>query len=230
MEERCIQFHEDAMRAYGLDEEGGTTSTTSTKKINVSKQVATLRKFLHNNQHQRFPDKATIRLFATIQIYTSSTSVPKEKTTTSAVLTDDDKEALLEDALKMPFTVFGTKQKKTFLKRLEEVRSRRQDTDTTLMLTTTKVWSVIDIQSTHNDTDNDTVTTMLTLMKLSDDNDNNNNNNNNTEDDGTIQVALPSGQLGQKIQTAFAESDETIDVYLQKDTQSQHYTVVDLVE
>ena len=97
LEDRCVSFHEAAM---GTGKSKGAT-----------KEIATLRRFLHKNQNQRFTDKATARLFDTIQIYATDKN-----------LVTDDREGLLEDGLKMPFTVFATKQKKTMLKWIEEVR------------------------------------------------------------------------------------------------------------
>ena len=81
------------------------------------KEIATLRKFLHKNQDQRFTDKGVSRLFDTIQIY-----VHKDDGNAPAV-DNDLKAELLEDALKMPFTVFSTKQKKSMIKWLEMTRS-----------------------------------------------------------------------------------------------------------
>ena len=92
LDDRCHQFHEAAL---------GTG-----KSKGAVKEVATLRKFLHKNQNQRFTDRGVSRLFDTIQIY-----VNKED------LDNEAKEALLEDSLKMPFTVFSTKQKKIMIKR-----------------------------------------------------------------------------------------------------------------
>ena len=99
LEDRCVSFHDAAL---------GTG-----KSKGAAKEIATLRRFLHKNQNQRFTDKATARLFDTIQIYVSKTDS----------ISRDDKEGLLEDALKMPFTVFGTKQKKVMLKWIEDLRA-----------------------------------------------------------------------------------------------------------
>jgi hypothetical protein len=100
LDDRCQQFHEAAL---------GTG-----KSKPAAREIATLRKFLHRNQDQRFSDKATARLFDTIQVYV----VQK----TSDEVDVDLKEGLLEDSLKMPFTVFSTKQKQKMLKWLEDVR------------------------------------------------------------------------------------------------------------
>ena len=110
LEDRCVQFHEAAM---------GTG-----KSKGPAKEIATLRKFLHKNQTQRFTDKATSRLFDTIQIYAIGSNTKKEEAVaaTPVIVSLEDREGLLEDALKMPFTVFTTKQKKTMLKWIEEIR------------------------------------------------------------------------------------------------------------
>jgi hypothetical protein len=97
LEQRCQQFHEAAL---GVSKSKGPP-----------KEVATLRKFLHKNQDQRFTDKGVSRLFDTIQLYVHKESLDLES-----------KEGLLEDALKMPFTVFTTKQKKSMIKWLEALR------------------------------------------------------------------------------------------------------------
>ena len=109
------------------------------KSKGATKEIATLRRFLHKNQNQRFTDKATARIFDTIQIYATDKN-----------LSTDDREGLLEDALKMPFTVFSTKQKKTMLKWIEEVRggtsrSNVGKTDTATNVSTV-VLSIMDIE------------------------------------------------------------------------------------
>mmetsp|Transcript_2810 Transcript_2810/g.7879 ORF Transcript_2810/g.7879 Transcript_2810/m.7879 type:complete len:189 (+) Transcript_2810:50-616(+) len=97
LDQRCQQFHEAAL---------GTG-----KSKGAVKEIATLRKFLHKNQSQTFTDRSVKRLFDTIQIYWKSETVDR-----------DTKEALLEDALKMPFSLFSAKQKNSMLKGLEELR------------------------------------------------------------------------------------------------------------
>jgi hypothetical protein len=97
LESRCLQFHEVAC--------------TGSKP--PAKEIATLRKFLHKNQQQRFTDKAVARLFDTIHLYAGKQDV-----------SSDLKESLLEDALKLPHTVFSTKQKMKMLKMLEDLRGK----------------------------------------------------------------------------------------------------------
>mmetsp|Transcript_18141 Transcript_18141/g.43875 ORF Transcript_18141/g.43875 Transcript_18141/m.43875 type:complete len:197 (-) Transcript_18141:37-627(-) len=100
LDDRCQQFHEAAL---------GTGKSKAPPK-----EIATLRKFLHKNQDQRFSDKATARLFDTIQVYVVQKA--------SEEVSVDLKEGLLEDSLKMPFTVFSTKQKQKMIKWLEDLR------------------------------------------------------------------------------------------------------------
>lgn len=127
-EHRCQQFHDVAMGIVKV-------------KGSILKEITTLRKFLHNNQDYRFTDKAVSRLYDTMQIYccgsTSSNSndtlvfsdnkneTDNKKKTTIMMIDDEIKESLLEDALKMPFSVFNTKQKQKMLKWLEDIRKKR---------------------------------------------------------------------------------------------------------
>lgn len=104
LEERCQQFHEVAVKLTNNDQSVTTNSKNTIKEINK------LVKFLHKNQNQdRFTEKARSRLVDTIALYRAY--VPHSIT-------------LLEDALKMPYTVFSTKQKKTLLKWLEEIKGK----------------------------------------------------------------------------------------------------------
>ena len=101
LDDRCQQFHEAAL---------GTGKSKA-----PAREIATLRKFLHKNQDQRFSDKATARLFDTIQVYVIQKPSGED-------ISVDLKEGLLEDSLKMPFTVFSTKQKQKMIKWLEDLR------------------------------------------------------------------------------------------------------------
>jgi hypothetical protein len=125
LDQRCQQFHDVAM---GLTKSKG----------GVKKEMMTLRRFLHNNQEQRFTEKAISRLYDTIQIYCcygsitngnstalSSLTAPGNGVVVTVVVEDEWKEELLEDALKMPFTMFNTKQKQKMIKWLEEIRKNR---------------------------------------------------------------------------------------------------------
>lgn len=168
LEDRCVTFHEAAM---------GTG-----KSKGPVKEIATLRKFLHKNQTQRFTDKATSRLFDTIQIYATNKGGEMQ-------LSLEDREGLLEDALKMPFTVFTTKQKKTMLKWIEEIRGagggdgKEKDSKTSLIK-----FSVIDLDGGK-----------LSLMQ---------------EDTGETyeDIPLPAGDLGSEIQKAFETTEDAVDV------------------
>lgn len=182
LEDRCTQFHEAAM---------GTG-----KSKGPAKEIATLRKFLHKNQTQRFTDKAASRLFDTIQIYCTDKSKEGDNNQAASannnVPTIEDREGLLEDALKMPFTVFTTKQKKTMLKWIEDIRGKgggNGQGDSYSSSPLVKL-TVIDVDSDLK---------CLSLMQ---------------EDTGDTYeyVSLPSGELGEQIQKAFESTDEALDV------------------
>jgi Eukaryotic elongation factor 5A hypusine, DNA-binding OB fold len=177
LEDRCVQFHEAAM---------GTG-----KSKGPAKEIATLRNFLHKNQTQRFTDKATSRLFDTIQIY--CTGGTKKGASQSYIVALEDREGLLEDALKMPFTVFATKQKKAMLKWIEDLRGETNKdggTGIAISKSTTIKLSVIDLDIDQQ---------KLSLMKV---------DSGETYDD----VLLPSGDVGLQIQKAFEASDDAVDV------------------
>jgi len=93
--ERVTHFFEDAQK---LKTEGPTPK--------VAKEIAKLQKFLFNNQNYRFTERDQSHLFSTVEIYVS---VYLKATDTTPIF------ALLEDCLKMPFTVFTTKHKNKFL-------------------------------------------------------------------------------------------------------------------
>ncbi len=153
------QFHEAAL---GLGKSKG-----------AAKEIATLRKFLYRNQTQRFSDKASARLIDAIVIYAHH----------------EDGEGLLDDALKMPFTVFSTKQKSKMLKWMEE--RKKQDSngdDTTASKSKLISFSVINVQDNK-----------ASLM-------------NGETCESYEDVLLPEGELCDAIQKAFAASDEALDV------------------
>ena len=185
LEDRCVSFHEAAM---------GTG-----KSKGAPKEIATLRRFLHKNQNQRFTDKAKARIFGTIEIYATN------KTLSSL----DDREGLLEDALKMPFTVFTTKQKKTMLKWIEEVRGSGATSSSSGAVTSTTKPTILSIMDIDND--NDTVH----LMTLT--------------GDETFEVTLSrlSPALRLELQTAFDATQESLEV--QAIVQGQDGTAVEIV-
>jgi Eukaryotic elongation factor 5A hypusine, DNA-binding OB fold len=166
LDDRCQQFHEAAL---------GTG-----KSKGAVKEVTTLRKFLHKNQSQRFTDKGVNRLFDTIQLYVNKDDVDKEI-----------KEGLLEDSLKMPFTVFSTKQKKIMINWLEDLRGTQQrstsagdnnDKQDTYIL------SVIELENG-----------ILTLMY---------------DDTGDTfeNIPLPKGEMGDAIRKGFEDSESCVAV------------------
>jgi hypothetical protein len=162
LEERCLQFHEAAL------------GTGKTKE--PSKEIATLRKFLHKNQTQRFSDKATSRVFDTIQVYCSHKEV-----------SPDEQEALLEDALKMPFTVFTTKQKKTMLKWINDIRGNK----TRESASTTKVLVKLTVIDANE--------TAICLF--------------NEETGDTYEdLSLPDGVLRKTLLQAFKNTEDAVDV------------------
>lgn len=136
LDQRCQLFHEAA------------AGSGSGKSKGPVKEIATLRKFLHKNQDQRFTDKAVSRLFDTVQIYVTNHNDD---------VSVEMKEGLLEDCLKLPFNVFTTKQKQKMIKWLEDLRgggggdggtsatADGQDSDTTVVIA---VLSVIDVSET----------------------------------------------------------------------------------
>ncbi|KAG2485104.1 hypothetical protein HYH03_016095 [Edaphochlamys debaryana] len=100
MDERCAQFQADAARP---------------RDARTAKEVEKLRKFLFKNQEYRFTERAQTHLFGAVQAHISSHASLSEEEREPALL-------LVEDALKMPFTVFTTSHKKTFLKHLERLK------------------------------------------------------------------------------------------------------------
>lgn len=174
LEGRCNQFHEAALG--------------SGKTKGAAKEIATLRKFLHKNQTQRFTDKAAAHLFDTISIYASH----------------EDGEALLEDALKMPFTVFSTKQKSKMLKWIEERRGGRSEATTDPSSTKARavILTVMDIDGTS-----------VSLM-------------NSETGDAYENVQISDSKLLESIQTAFDTTDDVVDV--KATVQNETVTVLDL--
>lgn len=181
LEDRCTSFH-DAARGTG-------------KSKGPEREMATLRRFLHKNQNQRFTDKATARIFDTIQIYA-----------TDKQLSTDDREGLLEDALKMPFTVFSTKQKKTMLKWIEEVRGGGGTLGGGGQTSTAAVAAAAARTSNRN------ATTVLSIMDI-------------CAKDDTVHLMTPSGDetfevtlssltpaLRRELQNAFDAIEESLEV------------------
>ena len=162
LEDRCAQFHEAA--------------TGTGKSKGAAKEMATLRRFLYKNQSQRFSDKAAARLFDTISIYANDKK-------------EEGAEELLEDALKMPFTVFSTRQKSKMMKWMEALRG-----ETAASLTGTEdappiVLTVTDVM------DDKTVSLM------------------NTETgDSWENIAVENSAVFTAIQSAFQSTDDAVDI------------------
>uniref|UniRef100_A0A7S0YMH1 Translation elongation factor IF5A C-terminal domain-containing protein n=1 Tax=Polytomella parva TaxID=51329 RepID=A0A7S0YMH1_9CHLO len=98
MEDRVLQFQTFALRP---------------KDSRTRKDIEKLRQFLQKNQEYRFTERDQSHLFCAIQTYYSAFQYDNDE--------DNPVLPLLEDALKMPFTVFTTNQKKSFLKWLSKV-------------------------------------------------------------------------------------------------------------
>jgi hypothetical protein len=98
IEARVEQFHTDAQRP--LDNK-------------TEKDVSKLQKFLFRNQEYRFTEREQSHLFQAVQLY-----VTKYSESTAEV---NPAQLLLEDALKMPFTVFTTSHKKSMLKWMDKL-------------------------------------------------------------------------------------------------------------
>jgi Eukaryotic elongation factor 5A hypusine, DNA-binding OB fold len=163
LEQRCQLFHDAAL---GVGRSKGEI-----------REIGTLRKFMHNNQGQRFTDKGVSRLFDTIQIYVHKEGLDKSV-----------REGLVEDALKMPFTVFSTKQKKSMLKWLEALRGSTAlvSQDSVKVAASTQLVSLIDL-----------VDNKMSLMDTE---------TGDTYDD----VPLPTGELGTAIAKAFDDTESAV--------------------
>lgn len=106
MEERVKQFYTEA--SVGLSKK-------------TPKEITTLRKFMFKNQEHRFTDSQKGKLYDSILIY----SKMYNPTASESPIHD-----LLADALKMPFTVFSTSQKKKLMKLYQDTTSATGSTAT----------------------------------------------------------------------------------------------------
>jgi hypothetical protein len=183
LDDRCQQFHDAAL---------GTS-----KSKGAVKEVATLQKFLFKNQNQRFTDKAVSRVFDTIQLYVNKDDLEK-----------DIKEGLLEDSLKMPFTVFNTKQKKTMIKWLEDLRGAENESRSASYMNDASVTCILSVIEMETD--------YMTLMQ---------------EDTGNTfeNVPIPVGEMGDCIRNAFANTESCVSVQaiIDKDSVGRILQLVD---
>lgn len=92
-EARCLQFLTDAQRP---------------KDNKTVKDIEKLKKFLFKNQEHRFTEREQTHLFQAIQVYANSPHDTNDG--------DHPALSLVDDALKMPFTVFTTSHKKSMLR------------------------------------------------------------------------------------------------------------------
>ncbi|CAG9462948.1 unnamed protein product [Pedinophyceae sp. YPF-701] len=98
IEERCAKFHAAAVG----DGTGASDGLAEKRAAKRPAEIKKLRTFLHKNQNHRFDDKSQTYLFQSVMAHA------KEAPTEGG-------SELLEDALKMPFTVFTTAHKKKML-------------------------------------------------------------------------------------------------------------------
>eukprot|EP00775_Hariotina_reticulata_P002093 gene2093-2411_t len=122
MEARCQQFQTDAQRP---------------RDQKTSKDIDKLKKFLYKNQEYRFSDKEQTYLFQAVQLYAHSyIAVP---------VPDSPAVELVEDALKMPFTVFSTNQKKTMLKLLDKLNGLEEESAAAVSSSSQQQYTVLDV-------------------------------------------------------------------------------------
>jgi hypothetical protein len=97
MEDRVAQFQEAAeKRLAGAP---------------LAREIGTLRKFLYKNQEYRFTDREKTKLFTAVAAHWSNAAAIEPDKTGQSLIS-----GLIDDCLKMPFTVFSTSQKSTMLK------------------------------------------------------------------------------------------------------------------
>lgn len=96
----------------------------------LAKEIQSLRRFLHRNQDHRFTEREKSKLFTAIQVhYSNPAASARGGAATGSDGDDGDSDdslvqGLIEDALKMPFTVFSTTQKQQLLKWLDALQVR----------------------------------------------------------------------------------------------------------
>ena len=78
----------------------------------LAKEIATLRRFLYKNQNHRFTEREKSKLMTALSAHWSNQTAHVTLTPSGEALIY----GLLDDALKMPFTVFSTAQKQQMLK------------------------------------------------------------------------------------------------------------------
>ncbi|KAL6765745.1 hypothetical protein V8C86DRAFT_1822678 [Haematococcus lacustris] len=82
------------------------------------KEMSRLRKFLFKNQEHRFTDSEQGHLFQAVQLHVTAALAAAGGGGVAAAAAL----SLVEDCLKMPFSVFSTSQKKTMLKWLDKLQ------------------------------------------------------------------------------------------------------------
>eukprot|EP01098_Paradermamoeba_levis_P016254 TRINITY_DN866_c0_g1_i1.p1 TRINITY_DN866_c0_g1~~TRINITY_DN866_c0_g1_i1.p1 ORF type:complete len:154 (+),score=34.39 TRINITY_DN866_c0_g1_i1:606-1067(+) len=94
---------------------------------------------MFKNQDYKFTENEKNKLFATVQTYYGLYNKQANKDNTTLVV------ELLDDALKMPFSIFSTKHKKTLLKWHTELSGQDPKTEGTATDATETQCSVIDL-------------------------------------------------------------------------------------
>ncbi|KAG1654931.1 hypothetical protein FOA52_004717 [Chlamydomonas sp. UWO 241] len=108
MEERVTLFMTEAQRLSAAGDAGRS-----------SKEIAKLCKFVFKNQEHRFSDREQSHLFQAVQVHVARAPGVRGAPLASEAEGEQFNSAalgLLEDTLKMPFNVFGTAHKRSFLK------------------------------------------------------------------------------------------------------------------
>ncbi|GLD94375.1 hypothetical protein PINS_up002986 [Pythium insidiosum] len=125
MDARCIKFWDDGQEL--LKSVNGNGSGDASRAIGkMVKELRTISRFLQKNQSQRFSDAAQQKLVDAVASYVTLTKQQQQQATTTvsaeqrAQLADATFQAV-KDGLAMPFSVFGSKQKKRLFKWYNEL-------------------------------------------------------------------------------------------------------------
>ncbi|KAJ0407471.1 hypothetical protein P43SY_005012 [Pythium insidiosum] len=120
MDSRCIKFWEDGQ---ALVKSVGSSDASRVPQLmgKMVKELRTISRFLQKNQSQRFSDNAQQKVVDAIAAYVTFTkqhvpmATPDEKQLAEATF------QAVKDGLAMPFSVFGSKQKKRLFKWYNEL-------------------------------------------------------------------------------------------------------------
>ncbi|KAL6062916.1 eIF-5a domain-containing protein [Balamuthia mandrillaris] len=192
MDKRVQQFHTDALKG---------------KHAKTPKEIATLRRFLFKNQNHRFGENEKTRLFSAVQTYYSmyqSSSAPSAAAKKEDSGGENPVVGLLEDALKMPFTVFSTKHKKTMLKWYTELTGKQlsiEDDEGESVLSSSSAASFTEVKWYLLLNIDEAAEDLLTLM--------------DEEDESVVRENLRLSccvdqAMGERIRSAFQEGKEVV--------------------